>query len=105
MDKFFQGFFTIALCIALPIGICQAYAYFSPRYTQVDNTVFHASQQYNDGMLNQLREYESQYDGADTAQKRESVCAIIRQQYASYTGILPATSQAFLDRCNGEVKP
>ena len=56
---------TVILCgillIAGTFGGFWAYAYFQPKYVAVQNNTFHQSQQYQDGMRNQLSVYRLAY--------------------------------------------
>ncbi len=40
------------------------YSFFAPKYTAVQNKVFHESQQYNDGMLRDLENIKREYQSA-----------------------------------------
>ncbi len=40
------------------------YSFFAPKYTAVQNKVFHESQQYNDGMLRDLENIKREYQHA-----------------------------------------
>lgn len=41
------------------------YSFYAPKYTAVQNQVFHESQQYNDGMLRDLENIKREYQAAD----------------------------------------
>ena len=58
----------LVLLILLSFGLSYtsyfSYSFFAPRYTAVDNKVFHESQQYNDGMLRDLENIKREYQSA-----------------------------------------
>ncbi len=57
----------------------EGYAYFAPRYTAVDNKVFHESQQYNDGMLRDLENLKREYQTADANGKAALKATVIHR--------------------------
>jgi hypothetical protein len=58
-----EGIFGFIAVIGVLIGLSflsyAGYSYFAPRYTAVDNKVFHESAQYNDGMVRDLENITS----------------------------------------------
>lgn len=80
----FAAFVLGALVLAgLGYASYASYAYYAPRYRAVDNAVFHNSQQYTDGMVQQLEQYQEQYAGGNQAQK-DAIRSIVREQYAVF---------------------
>ena len=59
------------------------WSYFAPKIVGVQNQVFHQSQQYTDGMVNQLEQYREAYDSG-TDEQKAATCSVVRSQYASY---------------------
>jgi hypothetical protein len=68
---------------ALSLGGYGMYKFFAPRYTAVDNEVYHNSQQYNDGMVRDLSELQLDYVNADEAHK-ELLRGVILDRFATY---------------------
>ena len=64
---------SIVLVVAIFFGLAYmnyaGYAFFAPKYTAVDNKVFHESQQYNDGMQRDLENLRMQYLTGDASTK------------------------------------
>ena len=87
----FKGILTgatgMALIFALMFMISlfgfEMYRFFAPRYTAVDNQVFHESQQYNDGMIRDLENWKLQYINGDT-DKKNSIRAIVLHRFSVY---------------------
>ena len=67
----------VALSFVLNVAGFAQYSFFAPKYTAVDNKVFHESQQYNDGMVRDLenikREYQSASPGAKDALRATAI--------------------------------
>jgi hypothetical protein len=86
-DGLIFGFNAIVAVIALVFGIGALsygmYAYFAPKYTAVDNQVFHESQQYNDGMIRDLENLQMEYLSAD-ADKKDAIRAIVLHRFSVY---------------------
>ena len=78
---------TIAVIVAIIFGISflsySLYAFFAPKYVEVDNKVFHESQQYNDGMIRDLENLQLEYINADSA-KKDSIRAITLHRFSVY---------------------
>ena len=61
----------------------KGYEYYKPKYTEVDNKVFHESQSYNDGMIRDLENLQMEYIKADVNGKI-SLRAIILHRFSVY---------------------
>jgi hypothetical protein len=87
MKDFLGGIGVIVLAIAALFGISylsfEAYKFFKPRYTAVDNQVFKESQQYNDGMIRDLESLQVEYINAD-AGKKDALRAIVLHRFSVY---------------------
>ena len=71
------------LIFGTAFGSYEMYKFFAPRYTAVDNQVFHESQQYNDGMIRDLENWKLQYINGDT-DKKNSIRAIVLHRFSVY---------------------
>lgn len=54
----------VAVVFVLNFTAFANYSFFAPRYTAVQNKVFHESQQYNDGMVRDLENIKREYQHA-----------------------------------------
>ena len=79
------GIVVIALApiFGLSYGGYKMYEFFAPRYTAVDNKVFHESQQYNDGMIRDLENLKLEYLNAD-AEHKDAIRAITLHRFSVY---------------------
>lgn len=59
------------------------YAFFAPKYTAVDNKVFHESQQYNDGMVRDLENIKREYQHA-TPEGKDALRATVIHRFEIY---------------------
>ena len=78
---------TVVLIIVALFGLSylsySGYKFFAPRYTEVDNKVFHESQQYTDGMIRDLENLQMEYIKAD-ANGKSAFRAIIIHRFSVY---------------------
>ncbi len=73
------------------------YKVLSPAYVATDNKIFHASQQYQDGVRRDLADMQSEYITASPEQK-QALAAVIRDRYGAIDrSILTAGENTFLD--------
>jgi hypothetical protein len=72
-----------AAIFGISYGGYELYAYFAPRYTAVDNKVFHESQQYNDGMIRDLENLKLEYVNADKDHK-DVIRAVVLHRFSVY---------------------
>ena len=104
MKAFFLGIFAVVGFVALMFGLNYAgffnYAFFAPRYTAVDNKVFHESQQYNDGMIRDLENLKREYQSA-TPEAKTALRATIIHRFEIYPrDRMPPDLQNFYDFLN-----
>jgi hypothetical protein len=79
------GFLLFAvIVVALSLLGLGIYWFTAPRYTQIQNTVFHNSQQYNDGMNIELEHYRESYAICSTKSCRDAIRSIVVEEYAPY---------------------
>jgi len=75
-----------------------ATSFFSPKYAEVRNVTFKNTQAYNDGMINDLADLRLHYLGANTADRKEAIRAVVLQRFASYPKErLPSELRDFYD--------
>lgn len=67
----------------LAYGSYELYAFFAPKYTAVDNKVFHESQQYNDGMIRDLENIKREYQQA-TPEGKQALKATVIHRFEIY---------------------
>ncbi len=73
------------------------YGFFAPKYTAVDNKVFHESQQYNDGMIRDLQNLRMEYLKA-TPEQKAALKGTIIQRFSVYPrDRMPPELQSFYD--------
>jgi hypothetical protein len=79
------GWLGLGLIVLFLLGLASfgSYEYFAPRYTAVDNRVYHESQQYTDGKRQRLDEFYQSYQSADDAGKA-SIKSIVEHEYAEF---------------------
>jgi hypothetical protein len=76
------------------------YSFFAPKYTAVQNKVFHESQQYNDGMLRDLENIKREYQSA-TPEGKAALKATAIHRFEIYPrDRLPPDLQNFYDSLN-----
>jgi hypothetical protein len=73
----------IALSFVLSYTSFAQYSFFAPRYTAIQNQVFHESQQYNDGMVRDLENIKREYQGA-TPEGRQALRATVLHRFEIY---------------------
>jgi hypothetical protein len=77
-----------------------SYSFFAPKYTAVDNKVFHESQQYNDGMIRDLENIKREYQHA-TPEGKDALRATAIHRFEIYPyNRLPPDLQNFYDSLN-----
>jgi hypothetical protein len=109
MKDILGGLAGIALVVLLVIGAAWGsfalYATFAPKYTAVNNAVFHQSQQYTDGMAQRLEQYQMAYNQATTQAAKDAIASMVQHDFASYSADdeaeLPANAQQFLEKMRG----
>jgi hypothetical protein len=80
----------------------QMFSYFAPKVVAVDNKVFHESQQYNDGMANQLAQLHLQYVQAKDPDTKAAIASLVRHQFGGYDrSRLPLDLQSFYNQIGG----
>lgn len=90
--------FGIAVLVVISLLGYESYKFFAPRYTAVDNQVFHESQQYNDGMIRDLENIQMEYMKADT-EGRQGLKAIALHRFSVYPeDRLPPNLRNFYDQ-------
>jgi len=99
MKTAFMVLLGIIACMASIVGTAffgfKMYEYFTPKYTAVDNKVFHESQQYNDGMVRDLQNLKMQYDSA-TPSAKDALRSTIIHRFSIYpVDRMPANLQIF----------
>ncbi len=81
------------------------YSFYAPKYVGVQNKVFHQSQIYTDGAVNQLEQYQIEYAGASAA-KRAAIRSVVQEQFASFpAGRLNPNLRHFLNSMLGGTQP
>lgn len=75
--------FAVAI-VALMFFNFGTYKFFAPKYAEVRNEVFHESQAYTDGMLNDLSDLRMQYLKANSPEFKDAIRSTVRQRFASY---------------------
>jgi len=73
----------VALVFGIGLLSYGMYAFFAPKYVAVDNQVFKESQQYNDGMIRDLENWQLEYVNGDDA-KKQSIRAIVLHRFSVY---------------------
>jgi hypothetical protein len=101
------GIASIIALLALVFGLgyygLQSYGFFAPRYTAIDNKVFHESQQYTDGKQGDLEQYEEDYNATGATQKqKDMIRSMVRHDFAAYNGPLTPELQDFLTQMRGD---
>jgi hypothetical protein len=82
--RIFGGFcLVIALLFGASYGMYAGYQFFKPKYVAVDNQVFQASQQYNEGMVRDLQNLQLEYINGDQS-KKDAIRAIVLQRFSVY---------------------
>ncbi len=90
----------LALIFGLNFFGLENYSFFAPRYTAVDNKVFHESQQYNDGMVRDLENIKREYQGA-TPEGKAALRATAIHRFEIYPrDRMPPDLQNFYDSLN-----
>jgi len=97
--------FVFAMILAV-FGLTYAgyemYAFFTPKYVEVNNTVFKESQQYNDGMIRDLENLQMDYNSAGPEQK-QALRAIILHRFSVYPlEKMPINLRNFYDQVRGQ---
>lgn len=100
----FLGLLGLCAMLALVFGLnlfgLASYSFFAPRYTAVDNKVFHESQQYNDGMIRDLEEIKREYQRG-TPEARDALRATAIHRFEIYPrDRMPPDLQNFYDSLN-----
>lgn len=90
----------IAVAFALNLAGFAQYSFFAPKYTAVDNKVFHESQQYNDGMLRDLENIKREYQAATPAGKDALRATAIHRFEIYPRERMPPDLQNFYDSLN-----
>lgn len=96
------GSFLLLLLVIFILNVygLGTYAFFAPKYTAVDNKVFHESQQYNDGMIRDLENIKREYQHA-TPEGKDALRATAIHRFEIYPyNRLPPDLQAFYDSLN-----
>jgi hypothetical protein len=62
----------------------EANKFFAPRYAAIDNSVFHESAQYNDGMVRDLENLETQYRQTRDENEKAALKATIIHRFSIY---------------------
>lgn len=75
---------TIALVFSMTFLGYESYKFFAPRFTAVDNAVFHESAQYNDGMIRDFENLELQYKQTKDENERAALKATILHRFSIY---------------------
>ena len=76
------------------------YSFFAPKYTAVQNKVFHESQQYNDGMIRDLENIKREYQSA-TPEGKAALKATAIHRFEIYPrDRMPPDLQNFYDSLN-----
>lgn len=76
------------------------YSFFAPKYTAVQNTIFHESQQYNDGMIRDLENIKREYQQA-TPEGKAALKATALHRFEIYPrDRMPPDLQNFYDSLN-----
>lgn len=100
----FLGLLGFAALLGLIFGLnlfgFQQYAFFAPKYTAVDNKVFHESQQYNDGMVRDLENIKREYQTADVNGKAALRATAIHRFEIYPRDRMPPDLQNFYDSLN-----
>lgn len=73
----------LALIFGLNLFGFANYSFFAPKYTAVQNKVFHESQQYNDGMLRDLENIKREYQHA-TPEGKQALRATALHRFEIY---------------------
>ena len=95
--------FAMALAVfGLTYAGYEMYTFFTPKYVEVDNTVFKESQQYNDGMIRDLENLQMDYNSAGPEQK-QALRAIILHRFSVYPlEKMPLSLRNFYDQVKGQ---
>ena len=93
----------IVVCVALSFIGYFTYAYFNPKYTAVQYQTFKQSQQYNDGMAQELEQFRQDYYATGvTAEQRDNIRESVLHDFAAYDDTkLSPSLRAFLDQMRG----
>lgn len=79
-------------------GNFSIFSYFAPRYENVRRNTFEQSQAYNQGMTQEVLDFQRQYITATPSQK-EALADVILHKTASYDlSKLPASSRQFIEK-------
>ena len=102
MKELFGGIVGLVLLILLGFVLSlagyESYKFFAPRYTAVDNQVFHESQLYNDGMVRDLENLQMAYLDADQEHK-DALRAITLHRFSVYPeDKMPANLRNFYEQ-------
>lgn len=96
------GGFALLLLVVFALNLFGFgnYAFFAPKYTAVDNKVFHESQQYNDGMVRDLENIKREYQHA-TPEGKDALRATALHRFEIYPrDRMPPDLQNFYDSLN-----
>ena len=97
-------FFTIILFLILVSAVSfETYRYFAPKYAEVDNSVFHESSQYTDGMIRDLENLQIQYESASSDQKAALRSVVIHRFSIFPQEKLPLNLRIFYNQLKGGV--
>ena len=95
-----SGIAIIAAIAMLSYGL---YAFLAPKYQAVDNSVFHNSQPYTDGMSQRLDSLHVQYEEAGTASARAVIRQTVRHEFSGAAlAHLTDEQRAFVEEMNQE---
>ena len=105
-SKILAGIFAIAAIIgigwALTFNGLALKSYFAPKSVAIDNTVFHESQQYNDGMVRDLENLQIEYINAD-ADHKQALRAIVLHRFSVYPeDRMPPNLRNFYEQLRGK---
>lgn len=102
LSVIFLGIVVIASIAALSYISYKGYEFYAPRYTAVDNKVFHESQAYNDSMIRDLENLQMEYNKADVNGKL-ALRAIILHRFSIYPEEkLPYDLQQFYNKLRSQ---
>jgi hypothetical protein len=94
----------VALCVGVGFLDLGLQSYFSPRQEAVRRNTFKQSNAYNEGLVQELRSMQFQYEQADHAHKA-ALRSIILHRVAAYDELaLPNDTQYFLAQIRQETR-
>lgn len=96
--------FIVVVCfiIGIPFAVFCLHLFFDPKYTELENKVYHESPQYNEGMIRDLENLHIEYNSAKGNQKKALKSVILYRFSVFDEEKLPPHLRIFYDKLRSE---